>query len=34
VDFLCPRTLATTFEPRFIELVHDLRHHIHPGTDS
>jgi NitT/TauT family transport system ATP-binding protein len=32
VDFPRPRTLAATFEPRFIELVHDLRHHIHPET--
>jgi NitT/TauT family transport system ATP-binding protein len=34
VDFLRPRTLATTFEPDFVALVHELRHHIHPETAS
>jgi NitT/TauT family transport system ATP-binding protein len=34
VDLPRPRTLASTFEPDFVELVQDLRHHIHPETAS
>mgnify|MGYP005813836227 CR=1 FL=1 len=34
VDIPRPRTLAATFEPGFVELVHELRHHIHPETAS
>jgi NitT/TauT family transport system ATP-binding protein len=31
IDIERPRTLETTFEPDFVELVHDLRHHIGRG---
>jgi NitT/TauT family transport system ATP-binding protein len=31
IDIPRPRTLECTFEPGFIELVHDLRHHISLG---
>jgi NitT/TauT family transport system ATP-binding protein len=34
VDIPRPRTLAATFEPGFVELVHDLRHHIHSEAVS
>lgn len=34
VDIPRPRTLETTFEPKFVELVHDLRHHISLGKTS
>jgi len=29
-----PRTLDCTFDPGFVGLVHDLRHHIRPGEHS
>jgi NitT/TauT family transport system ATP-binding protein len=29
IDIARPRTLATTFEPRFVEIVHELRDRIH-----
>jgi NitT/TauT family transport system ATP-binding protein len=29
IDIPRPRTLATTFEPRFVEVVHELRDRIH-----
>ena len=31
IDIPRPRTLETTFQPDFVELVHDLRHHISLG---
>ncbi|RUM96631.1 ABC transporter ATP-binding protein [Pseudaminobacter arsenicus] len=34
VDIPRPRTLETTFEPQFVELVQDLRHHISLGKTS
>jgi NitT/TauT family transport system ATP-binding protein len=34
VDIPRPRTLAATFEPGFVELVHELRHYIHPEAVS
>jgi NitT/TauT family transport system ATP-binding protein len=29
-----PRTLDMTFEPKFVDLVHECRHHINPGKAS
>jgi NitT/TauT family transport system ATP-binding protein len=29
-----PRTLDMTFEPSFVDLVHECRHHINPGKTS
>ena len=34
VDITRPRTLETTFEPDFVEQVHDLRHHIGRGKQT
>jgi len=34
VDIPRPRTLDTTFEPGFVDLVQDLRHHISLGKKS
>ena len=34
VGFARPRSLETTFEPAFVELVHDLRGHIGRGVPS
>jgi NitT/TauT family transport system ATP-binding protein len=31
IDIPRPRTLESTFEPGFVGLVHDLRHHISLG---
>jgi NitT/TauT family transport system ATP-binding protein len=31
IDIPRPRTLESTFEPGFVDLVHDLRHHIALG---
>jgi NitT/TauT family transport system ATP-binding protein len=31
IDIARPRTLESTFEPGFVDLVHDLRHHISLG---
>src|SRR3984957_14378048 len=31
IDIPRPRTLESTFQPGFVDLVHDLRHHISPG---
>ena len=31
IDIPRPRTLESTFEPDFVDLVHDLRHHIALG---
>ena len=28
IDLPRPRTLETTFEPEFVDIVHDLRHRI------
>ena len=32
IDIPRPRTLESTFQPHFVDLVHDLRHHISPGN--
>jgi NitT/TauT family transport system ATP-binding protein len=32
IDIPRPRTLESTFQPGFVDLVHDLRHHISPGA--
>jgi NitT/TauT family transport system ATP-binding protein len=34
VNFARPRSLETSFEPAFVDLVHDLRGHIGRGTPS
>ena len=34
IDIPRPRTLATTFEPHFVELVHELRDRIHQEHDT
>jgi NitT/TauT family transport system ATP-binding protein len=34
VDIVRPRTLDSTFQPDFVELVHDLRDHIGRGKKS
>lgn len=34
IDFPRPRTLETTFDKAFVDVVHDLRHHIGRGKQS
>src|ERR1700704_1567575 len=34
IDISRPRTLESTFQPDFVELVHDLRHHIGRGKQT
>jgi NitT/TauT family transport system ATP-binding protein len=34
IDLPRPRTLESTFDPKFVEVVHDLRHHIGKGKQS
>jgi NitT/TauT family transport system ATP-binding protein len=34
IDIPRPRTLECTFEPGFVDLVHDLRHHISLGKQN
>ncbi len=34
IDLPRPRTLESTFDPKFVDVVHDLRHHIGKGKQS
>jgi NitT/TauT family transport system ATP-binding protein len=34
IDIPRPRTLESTFQPDFVALVHDLRHHIGEGRQT